>query len=64
VTSLIPPPQQILLRLPVDPSLEFLQLLARFEPELFAERLAGLPVRIERVGLSAGAVEGEHQLSL
>src|SRR4029078_11069217 len=32
------------------------------ETALADERLTGRPVRIERVGLTAGAVQGKHQL--
>src|SRR6266516_5594947 len=47
-----------------DFPLELLQLWAGLEPELLAERPAGLAVRLQRVRLPAGAVEGAHQLSL
>ena len=39
-----------------------LELAARVEPELFDQRAADAPERLERVGLAARAVEREHQL--
>ena len=47
-----------------DRRLEPLQLVARDEPELLDQRRAHAPVGLERVGLTAGAVEREHQLSV
>ena len=45
-----------------DPALEGAELRRRLEPEL-VERRARVAVGVERVGLPAGAVEGEHQLA-
>ena len=45
-----------------DRLLESLQGLARLDAELVDERLTRLPIGVERVGLPAGAVEGEHLL--
>src|SRR5205823_2200027 len=42
--------------------LELLQLETRLDPELLAQRLPRAAVELERVGLPARAVEGEHQL--
>jgi hypothetical protein len=42
--------------------LELPQPLARLDTQLRDQRLARLTVRRERFGLSAGAVEGEHEL--
>ena len=42
--------------------LELSQLSRRLDPELTDEDATGLPVRVERVGLAAGAVEREHEL--
>ena len=44
--------------------LEPLQLGARVQAEVLDERVAGAAVGVERVGLAAGAVEGEHQLGV
>ena len=46
-----------------DPALERAELGGRLEAEL-VERLACLPVGGERIGLAAGAVEGENSLCL
>src|SRR5439155_17249307 len=46
-----------------DSALELLQLLAGFDAELAAERLACPPVLVERFGLPSGSVESEHQLA-
>jgi len=47
-----------------DLPLELLELRARLEAQLVAERLAGLPIGLERVRLPARGVERAHQLSL
>ena len=44
--------------------LEPLELGAGLEPELLDERGAGAAVGVERLGLAAGAVEGEHQVGV
>src|SRR5439155_11586635 len=49
--------------LPEDRALELLQLPARLDPELVHERLARLAVEVECFGLTAGAVQRQHQLS-
>ena len=46
---------------PQDLLLEPAQLGARFEPELVAQRSPRIDVRLERVGLSPRAIEGQHQ---
>ena len=45
-----------------DPALELLQLGAGLEPQLLTQRRACCAVDLERVGLTARAVEGQHQL--
>src|SRR5205085_1002217 len=45
-------------------SLQVTQLRRRVEPQLSRQSLAGAPVRVEGVGLAAGAVEREHELSV
>ena len=45
-----------------DLPLEALEALARLEPELLGEHTAALLVRVQRFGLTAGAVEREHEL--
>ena len=45
-----------------DCLLEPLQRLARLDAEVVDERLPRLGVRVERIGLPVGAVEGEHLL--
>jgi hypothetical protein len=42
--------------------LQSLQLRAGLEPELAHQRPAGVGICLQRLGLAAGAVEGEHQL--
>lgn len=42
--------------------MELCQLLARVEAELFGEPAAGSLVGVERVGLAASTMQGEHQL--
>ena len=46
-----------------DGPLEAAQLLARLQPELLVEKAAAGLVDGQRVGLPAGAVEGEHELA-
>jgi len=46
-----------------DRLLEFLELRSRLEPEFGDERLPRVRIRIERLGLTAAAVEREHELS-
>ena len=46
-----------------DGRLQLLELGPRVEAQLVEQRLAGGAIRGERVGLAAGSVEGEHQLS-
>ena len=46
-----------------DLPLELPKRLAGLEPELLDQHAPGLSVDLERVGLPAGAVEGEHQLA-
>ena len=46
-----------------DRLLELLELGAGLEPELLVEGAAGIPVTLEGLGLAAGTVEGEHQLT-
>jgi hypothetical protein len=46
-----------------DRSLESLKLWARLDAELLNEDVAGLPIRVERLGLPSTAVEREHQLA-
>ena len=45
-----------------DRLLESLQRFARFDPEVVDERLPRVLVRVERVCLPVGAVQGEHLL--
>jgi len=45
-----------------DRLFETLELLARLEPHPLVEIRARVSIRVERFGLAAGAVEGEHQL--
>src|SRR5262249_56123177 len=49
--------------LPEDRALELLELGARLDPELVHERFARAPVDVERLRLTAGLVEREHQLA-
>ena len=44
-----------------DRPLELPQLRAGLDPEFAVEQAAGLPIHLERVGLSTGAVERPHQ---
>ena len=45
-----------------DRGLQALELRARVQAEVLDQDVAGAAVGVERVGLAAGAVEGEHQL--
>ena len=47
-----------------DRRLQPLQLGARLEPQLVDQRRAGAAVGVERVGLAARAVEGEHEVGV
>jgi hypothetical protein len=45
-----------------NPPLQVAQVFTRLDPDLLDERLAGGLVRLQRVGLAAGAIKREHQL--
>ena len=47
-----------------DRVVEAAQLRARLDPDLLHQHRAGRPVRLERVGLAARAVQGEHPLRM
>ena len=46
-----------------DALVELAQPASRFDPELLDEHPAGVRVDLERLGLAAGAVEGQHELA-
>ena len=47
-----------------DRRLETLQLRPGLDPDLLDQRLSRLAVGLERLGLAAGAIEGEHPLGV
>jgi hypothetical protein len=47
-----------------DPLLEAAQLRSGLDPDLLAQRLPGLAVGLEGIGLAPGTVEGEHSLGV
>ena len=49
--------------LPENRPLQFPQRAAGLDPKVDDERLSGVLIGRERLGLAAGAVEGEHQLA-
>src|SRR5581483_11947318 len=49
--------------LPEDRRVETLQQRARLDPELCNQELSAFAVHVERVGLTTGAIERDHQLA-
>ena len=49
--------------LPQDRAIKLLESRARVDPELICERLAGVVVGLECLGLPPGPIEGQHQLA-